>query len=43
MPAEFGKATLKEGSKAIKLRIRGRRTGEKRTLSAEQEAQVNEL
>jgi transposase len=31
---------LKEGSKAIKLRIRGRRTGEKRTLTAEQEAQV---
>ena len=31
---------LKEGSKAIKLGIRGRRKGEKRTLTAEQEAQV---
>jgi len=31
---------LREGSKAIKLGIRGRRTGEKRTLATEQEAQV---
>jgi transposase len=31
---------LKEGSKAIKLRIRGRRTGEKRTLTTEQEVEV---
>ncbi|MEN6317431.1 MAG: IS630 family transposase [Syntrophaceae bacterium] len=31
---------VKEGSKAIKLGIRGRRTGEKRTLTIEQETQV---
>jgi transposase len=31
---------LKGGSKAIKLRVRGRQKGEKRTLTAEQEAQV---
>ena len=30
----------KEGTKAIRLRVRGRQEGEKRTLTAEQEAQV---
>jgi len=31
---------LKGGSKAIKLRVRGRRTGEQRTLSSDQEAEL---
>jgi len=33
---------LKEGSRAIKLGRRGRRMGEKRTLTTEQEAQVKQ-
>ena len=38
--SKIWRSYVKEGSKAIKLGIRGRRTGEKRTLTIEQEAQV---
>ena len=38
--SKIWRSYLKEGSKAIKPGIRGRRTGEKRTLTIEQEAQV---
>jgi transposase len=38
--SKIWRSYLKEGSKAIKQGIRGRRTGEKRTLTIEQEAQV---
>jgi transposase len=38
--SKIWRSYLKEGSKAIKLGKRGRRTGEKRTLTIEQESQV---
>ena len=38
--SKIWRSYVKEGSKAIKPGIRGRRTGEKRTLTIEQEAQV---
>jgi len=38
--SKIWRSYVKEGSKAIKLGIRGRRTGEKRTLTLEQETQV---
>lgn len=38
--SKIWRSYLKEGSKAIKLGKRGRRTGEKRTLTPEHEAQV---
>ena len=40
--SKIWRSYVKEGSKAIKLGIRGRRTGEKRTLTTEQEAQVKQ-
>lgn len=38
--SKIWRSYMKEGSRAIKLGRRGRRTGEKRTLTTEQEAQV---